>query len=182
MRILTFLSTILATLARTLSAWSARLGGSPPPQAAAATPEEADPASLPPLTGSPEEAFVVYQMPPAAILKGKQLAAVGAAGEVPESSEVIKLSGAGKAVRRVDFIITDHFGVVGPPDQLKGRCSKCGRVSFNGGPCSICSVFCCGECGTALADGGRTLFLCPSHRQAAEWNKDLWAEPEGQVE
>lgn len=136
-----------------------------------------DPAAgLPPVTGSTEEQFLLWQMPPAAFLKKKALTSVGADGQIPESAESMQLTAAGKVLGRVDFLVMDHFGTVGRPDELKGRCVFCQKVTFKGANCDICGLFVCPQCGAYFEQAGTIVYLCKQHHRAAEWNRDLWAD------
>jgi len=159
-----------------------RLGSRISPQQAQAAQGSTspDPAAglpmLPPFTGGAEEAALLWEMPPVAVLHQKEIARIGPDGRIPGSAEVMKLTSCGKVLGRVECLAADDFSELGDPARLIGRCAWCQRLSFRSQPCADCRRVTCPECGRLVPspDGKAKEWLCGQDLKSRERNRDLW--------
>lgn len=136
--------------------------------------------NIPDFEGSPEEALLLWQLPPSGFIKVRKLTSVDDMGQIPESVEFLKLTPTGKLQIKTTAIIHDDFGVIGNPENLKGQCVFCNRISFNTRTCGFCGQFTCELCGSEFEDksSGKTLYLCSKHLKEAKWSANLWNDDE----
>jgi len=144
-----------------------------PPSIPAVNAEQAPQSAL-----SPEEQLLLWRGLPDAILRSKVLTMVNQAGQIPDSVEQMRLTGAGKVLSRSDFLFLDDFGSLGAPEKLAGKCAFCSRVSFRATTCEVCGKLACPDCGAAFDDpaAATTRWLCKSDHRKAEFNRSLWPE------
>lgn len=161
-------------IANRLEAWAARLGG--PPDPPSPPPADLDPevTYLPPFSGTPEEAAVLWQLPPVALIRKRVITRVDPQGQIRENAEIMRLSAAGKIVARIEFSFEDDFGVIGPAALLKGRCRGCGRASFQTSTCHRCGVLLCPACARPFDDAGKARALCEQCHAHAEQSRHNW--------
>jgi hypothetical protein len=170
-------------VATALARLAARLASTPP--AVAAPPpspppegQASDTDSLPPFSGTAEEAYLLWNSPAVALLRKKQLIRVQPDGSIPEAAEFLKLTAAGKVLARVDYILCDDFGMHGPASALIGRCYSCNRIAFQGTePCPGCGLLTCVACSEPFEQNGQALRLCKTCKKLAELQRDNWALP-----
>ena len=75
--------------------------------------------NLPPFTGTPEEAYLLWNSPPVALFRQKRLIRLKRDGSIPEADEFLKLTALGKVLTREDYIFCDDFGVFGTCARLE---------------------------------------------------------------
>jgi hypothetical protein len=165
-------------LARVLTGLSSRISpeqaqaaqGSSTPNPAAGLP------MLPPFAGGADEAALLWELPPVAVLYQKEIARIGPDGRIPGSAEVMKLTSCGKVLGKVEYLAADDFSELGDPARLIGRCAWCQRLSFRSQPCADCRRVTCPECGGSVPspDGKAKEWLCGEDLKSRERNRDLW--------
>lgn len=137
---------------------------------------QADVDAIPPFTGTPEEAFVLLNSPPAALLRKKVIARIPRDGSIPQSAEFLKLTAAGKALAHVDFIVCDDFGAHASPSQAFERCHFCCRAGFKAvQPCNKCSRMVCTLCAVSYEEQGQKVFVCVECESKRAMERNNWA-------
>ena len=159
-------------IAALLTQWSRKLTGHVEPRIVLPNYDKIRCEELPSFQGGAEEAAVLLEMPPVIKVERHVIADVGKNGTLPDSVEELRLTSLGLVVARTDFVIMDDHSQLGRPEQLKGCCTSCQRMSFQGAPCQMCGGFTCPGCSTLLSESQR---LCPRCRRIAEANRDNWA-------
>ena len=127
---------------------------------------------------SPEEQLIRDSMPPSAVAESLIVTRVGSRGQIPRRSEQTELTATGAALVRTEFLCADDFGVIGRPENLRGVCAICGRVSFQGRTCAVCGLFICPGCSGPFKEGSETIFLCRPHLRSAKWRQRIWPQSE----
>ena len=134
-------------------------------------------ANLPPFNGSPEEALLLFQLPPIGKAKQRVITRIDPSGSIPDLVEEWRLTSMGKVLSRTDFMVMDDNFSIGPVQNLQGKCTFCHKIVFAGKECE-CGFFFCKGCIKQFEAGGKVQFLCPTCYLAAEWNRNNWAKPE----
>jgi hypothetical protein len=164
----------LVRIARFIVGAPGRMDEPPPPSAG----QEAGLNNLPPFTGTAEEAQVLWNSPPIALVRQKRITPIQQDGSILDVAEYQRLTAIGKILAREDYLLMDDFGLIRPSSNLAGQCQSCRRFGFEAvKPCSQCKTMHCCDCSVPVPQYGPEVRLCARCARTAQKYRNNWALP-----